>query len=286
MIGLPLKKIHRKLLCVALAFIISIIMSLSLGITQIYAAEVPSLSVQIGSAQDGMASLESGSQGTALVFLDCSELVFKSGEVTLKMDASVFSEVSAKSDADVTSVINSGDDVISIKYSFESNDGLKGIVQLGTVSFVLKSFESSSVTTEISLSDIKFVDVAGNAHSDDFDVKNISVTVKGSNVVQSATPTATAENQTISPTATANDAVSGVLSSPKPTNKTQLLTDTEMYTLEDVEDLSKGAIVFWGLVFMVIGVWIGLGLGYWIWCKRKKKPQVKDTHSNVIGHLK
>ena len=286
MVGLPLKKIHRKLLCGALAFIISIIMSLSFGIIQIYAAEVPSLSVQIGSVQDGTASLESGSQGTALVFLDCSELVFKSGEVTLKMDASVFSEVSAKSDADVTSVVNSGDDVISIKYSFESNDGLKGIVQLGTVSFVLKSFESSSVTTEIGLSDIKFVDVAGTAHSDDFDVKNILVTVKGSNVVQNATPTATAEDQAISPTATANDATSGVLSSPKPTNKTQLLTDTEMYTLEDVEDLSKGAIVFWGLVFMVIGVWIGLGLGYWIWCKRRKKPQVKDTHSNVIGHLK
>lgn len=285
MIGLSFRKVHKAMICVA-AVMITVFVCTMCFVGQIaYAAELPSLSVQIGTSQSDVVTLESGSQGTALVFLDCSEHIFKSGDVTLSFDASVFSNVSVKSDVDTTSDVNVENDVISVKFSFESSDGFKGILQLGTVSFTLNTFESSLVNTEIRFTNIQFVGIGGTDYSGEFDVKNISITVKGKNVIQSATPSSTAGIQTPAPTASPG-ASETTVSTPKPTNKTEILADTDMYTLEDVEDLSNGAIVFWGLVFMVVGVWIGLALGYWIWCKRKSKPQVKDTHSNVIGHLK
>jgi len=285
MIRLPLVNIHKMFKFVTLAVLVISIVSSSLFAGDVLAAVAPKVSVQIGSEQGDTVKLDSGGQGMALVFLDCGDYVFKTGSVKMIVDSAVFTNVAVKSDADIITGVDVGGDITTVKFSFDVSAGLKGTVQLGTVSFELKASEADSVKSDIKLSEIKLVDNNGNTHTDDVGIKNITVAVENKNVSGTLAPNATPGAQTVAPSATAGNSGVGA-ATPKPTNKTEILTDTAMYTLEDVEDLSNGAIVFWGLVFMVVGIWIGLGLGYWIWCKRKSKPQVKDTHGNVIGHLK
>lgn len=284
MIKLPFGKKYIKVL-VGLLAALFVINSVCFVDMNAFAAASPAVSVQIASAENGVAELENGAEGTAIVFLDCGDYIFKSGSIKLTLDSTLFTEVATKSDADIITKIDVSENLSIVKFSFDSAAGLKGMVQLGTVSFKLKEIDTTSVTSDIKLSEFKFVDNAGKTHSDDVSVNNISVKVENKNLVPSLPPSIAPDLQTQNPSATAGNDLQ-VQETPKPTNKTEILTDTAVYTIEDIEDLSNGAIVFWGLVFMVVGVWIGLGLGYWIWCKRKSKPQVKDTHSNVIGHLK
>jgi len=285
MIKLPFEKLYKKFMCELLAFIV-ITMNVGLGLLPSSAAGSPTISVQIASAQNGAVSMESGTQGTALVFLDCSDYVFKNGAVKISFDSSVFDKVVAKSDADIVSKTELSGSITSVQYSFDSAAGIKGTIQLGTVSFELKDIKVDAVKSDIKISEIKFIDNKGNTHTQGFAVKGITVTVENKNIMSSILPSATAglQNPTETPDATGEGSLLPG-ETPKPTNQTEILTDTAMYTLEDVEDLSRGAVVFWGILFMIAGIWIGLGLGYWIWCKRKGKPQVKDPHSNVIGHL-
>lgn len=285
MIRLPFGKIYKKFICVLAVFITVITVIVSGGALEVFAA-APVVSVQIASAQNGSVSLESEAEATAIVFLDCSDLIFKVGGVKVSFDSTVFGDVSVKSDADIMSKVEVGNDITAVRFSFDSAAGIKGIMQLGTITFKLKKIDVESVKSDIKLSEAKFIDSKGNTHSEDFSFKSITVTVKNKDIQTSVLPSATAglQEPAETPGATGeNGVIPG--ETPKPTNKTEILTDTDMYTLEDVEDLSRGAVVFWGILFMIAGVWIGLGLGYWIWCKKKGKPQVKDPHSNVIGHL-
>ncbi|MBQ8164198.1 MAG: hypothetical protein IJZ94_00075 [Clostridia bacterium] len=293
MIGLFSEKIYKKLL-VAVFAILFLCSAVFLVIPQnVSAAVSPELSIQIGSVYSETATLDSGAQGTALVFLDCGDFIFKSGSVKINMDASLFADVTAKSDTEVITKTDIGEDVISVKYSFDSTEGFHGTVQLGTITFKVKETAVAAVDTDIKISEVKFIDSNASTHTDDFSIKNVVLTVinekiSGNVNQNSAVPSATSTQQvsTENPQSTPANNSTQVSAAPAVTDSTELLTDTAMYTLEDVEDLSNGAIVFWGIVFLIIGIWIGIALGYWFWCKKKSKPQVKDTHGNVIGHLK
>lgn len=284
MIKLPFVNVCKKLSYILVVFVVAAF-CICLSNARVLAAVPPVVSVQIASSENGVAVLEDGANGTAIVLLDCGDYVFKSGSIKLSLDSTLFTEIAVKSDADIITKIDVTESLSTIKFSFDASAGLKGTIQLGAVSFKLRKIDTDAVNSDIKLSEFKFVDNAGKTHIDDVAVNNISVKIENKNVITSLAPSATPGMQTQNPSATADNA-GQLTETPKPTNKTEILTDTAVYTLEDIEDLSNGAIVFWGLVFMVVGVWIGLGLGYWIWYKRKSKPQVKDTHSNVIGHLK
>ena len=297
MIRLFTRKTYKNLSSAFLAILVLFCFLFAFMPECVSAAVDPAISLQVGSAYSETALFESGAQGTALVILDCGDFTFKSGSVKISMDATLFTDVTAKSDADVITKVDTGADVISIRYSFDSAEGFHGTMQLGSVSFTVKETESSSVETDLKISEVRFTDDKANNHTDDFGIKDVVITVENKNVTgtvipgsavptSTSTSTSTAIPATGSPGSTAENELINISATPTVTDSTELLTDTAMYTLEDVEDLSNGAIVFWGIVFLIVGVWIGIGLGYWIWCKKKTKPQVKDTHDNVIGHLK